>query len=68
MKPPKRQELNLKNIGATVNANAGLSAKLSKLAISVRSYGSLGVTPIVDKKNIGLVSSKAGIKSSGHTG
>ena len=56
------QELNLKNIGATVNANTGLSAKLGKLAISIRSYGSLGVTPIVDKKNIGLVSSVDGIK------
>ncbi|MCR4662500.1 MAG: hypothetical protein K5622_01270 [Endomicrobiaceae bacterium] len=56
------QELNLKNIGATVNANTGLSAKLSKLSISVRSYGSLGVTPIVDKKNLGLVSSVDGIK------
>ena len=56
------QELNLKNIGATINANTGLSAKLNKLAISIRSYGSLGVTPIVDKKNIGLVSSADGIK------
>ncbi|MBR3627858.1 MAG: conjugal transfer protein TraF [Elusimicrobia bacterium] len=56
------QELNLKNIGATINANTGLSAKLGKLAVSVRSYGSLGITPIVDKKNIGLVSSVDGIK------
>ena len=56
------QELNLKNIGATVNANTGLSLKLNKLAFSIRSYGSLGVTPIVDKKNIGLVSSIDGIK------
>ena len=56
------QELNLKNIGATINANTGLSSKLGKLAVSIRSYGSLGVTPIVDKKNIGLVSSVDGIK------
>jgi len=56
------QELNLKNIGATVNANTGLSTKLNKLAISIRSYGSLGITPLVDKKNIGLVSSSEGIK------
>lgn len=56
------QDLDLKNIGANINANVGLSAKLSKLSISIRSYGSSGVTPIVDKKNIGLVSSTGGIK------
>lgn len=56
------QNLDLKNIGATMNANTGLSAKLKKLSFSVRSYGSSGLTPVVDKNNIGLVSSTGGIK------
>ena len=56
------QKLNLKNVCATADVNAGLSSKFNKISVSVRSYGSAGVTPIVDKKNIGLVSSVDGIK------
>lgn len=56
------QKLNLKNVCATVNANAGLSSKFNNFAVSVRSYASAGLTPIVDKQNIGLVSSVDGIK------
>ena len=56
------QELNVKDVGATVNANAGLGTKFKKIAVSVRSYAGAGVTPIVDKQNIGLVSSVEGIR------
>ena len=56
------QKLNLKNVCATADINAGISSKFSKFAVSVRSYGSAGLTPIVDKQNIGLVSSVDGIK------
>ena len=56
------QELNLKNIGATAGVNAGLASKLGKLTISVRSYGSSGIIPIIDKRNIGLVSSTGGLE------
>ena len=55
------QELNLKNIGAVAGVNAGLASKLGKLTISVRSYGSSGIIPIIDKRNIGLVSSTDGL-------
>lgn len=56
------QELDLKNTGALLNANAGISSKVKKLAISVRSYGGAGITPVVDKQNIGLGASGTGIK------
>ena len=56
------QELNLKNIGAVAGVNAGLSSKLGKLNISIRSYGSSGVIPIIDKRNIGLVTSTGGLE------
>ncbi len=55
------QELNLKNIGAVAGVNAGLASKLGKLTVSVRSYGSSGIIPIIDKKNIGLVTPKNGL-------
>ena len=55
------QELNLKNIGAVAGVNAGLASKLGRLTISVRSYGSSGIIPIIDKRNIGLVTSKDGL-------
>ncbi len=56
------QELNLKNIGATAGVNAGLASRLGNLTISVRSFGSSGVIPIIDKRNIGLVSSTGGLE------
>ena len=56
------QKLNLKNVCATADVNVGLVSKFSKFSVSVRTYGSAGVIPIVDKKNIGLVSSVDGIK------
>ncbi len=55
------QELNLKNIGAVAGVNAGLASKLGKLTVSVRSYGSSGIIPIIDKRNIGLVTHKDGL-------
>ncbi len=48
------KDLNLKNTGVVVGANVGLAAKIKKLAISVRSYVSAGITPIVDTQNIKL--------------
>jgi len=55
------QELNLKNIGAVAGVNTGLASKLGKLTVSVRSYGSSGIIPIIDKRNIGLVTPKDGL-------
>ncbi|MDD3053520.1 MAG: conjugal transfer protein TraF [Endomicrobiaceae bacterium] len=47
-------DLNFQNIGAIVDANAGLGTKIKKLAISVRTFVNSGITPIVDTQNIGL--------------
>lgn len=47
-------DLNFQNIGAIVDANAGLGTKIKKLAISVRTFLNSGITPIVDSQNIGL--------------
>lgn len=47
-------DLNFQNIGAIVAANAGIGAKIKKLAVSVRTFVNAGVTPIIDSENIGL--------------
>lgn len=47
-------DLNFKNIGAIVAANAGIGAKMKKLAVSVRTFVNAGITPIIDSQNIGL--------------
>ncbi len=48
------KDMDLNNTGALINTNAGIATKLKKLAISVRSYVSAGITPIVDTQNISL--------------
>ena len=50
------KELNKKNSGATVDANVGITTKLKKLSVSVRSYMYSGITPIIDTRNISLMS------------
>ncbi len=41
-------------IGALVNADAGLGFKFKNFAFSVRSLGNMGITPVIDTKNLGL--------------
>lgn len=41
-------------IGALVNADAGIGFKMKNFAVSVRSLGSMGITPVVDTQNLGL--------------
>jgi len=42
------------DIGAMANADAGVGFKIKNFAVSVRSMGSLGVTPVIDTLNLGL--------------
>ncbi|MDR0646464.1 MAG: conjugal transfer protein TraF [Elusimicrobiota bacterium] len=46
--------LNGKNLGALINADAGVGLKIKNFAFSVRSLGNAGITPIIDTTNIGL--------------
>ncbi len=41
-------------IGALVNADAGIGFKFKNFAFSVRSLGNMGITPVIDAKNLGL--------------
>jgi len=48
------QNLNFSEVAAVVDANVGLAAKIKKISVSIRSYGSAGLVPIIDTHNIGL--------------
>lgn len=41
-------------IGVLANADAGLGFKFKNFAFSVRSLGNMGITPVIDTKNLGL--------------
>ena len=49
------KDLNQGNCGATADANVGITTKLKKLSVSIRSYLYCGVTSVVDIKNISLM-------------
>lgn len=47
-------ELTKNDIGAVIGADAGLGLKIKNFALSVRSLGTMGITPVVDTVNVGL--------------
>lgn len=47
-------DLTKNNLGAVVGADAGLGIKIKNFAVSVRSLGTMGVTPVIDTVNVGL--------------
>jgi hypothetical protein len=61
------KDLNLNNTGVVVSANTGLATKIKKFVVSVRSYVSAGITPIVDTQNINLGRDGKGLQLSANT-
>ena len=47
-------DLTKNDIGAVIGADAGLGVKIKNFAVSVRSLGTMGITPVIDTVNIGL--------------
>ena len=62
-------DLTKNNLGAVVGADAGLGIKIKNFAVSVRSLGTMGVTPVIDTVNVGLGNQggTAGLNISGST-
>ncbi len=47
-------KLTKKGMGIVAGADTGIGTKFKHFAVSVRSLGTVGVTPVVDVKNVGL--------------
>lgn len=53
-------KLTKQGTGVVVGADGGIGTKFKNFAVSVRSLGTAGVTPVVDAKNLGVASSFGG--------
>ena len=51
-----------KDMGALVDADAGIGFKMKNFAVTARALGSMAVLPVVDTKNIGLAGAGAGLQ------
>ena len=49
-------------IGALVDADAGIGFKIKNFAVTARALGSMAILPVVDTKNIGLSDAGAGLQ------